>query len=77
MAENVMPGKPTVMTTWLVEYAPYLQKIDGKDREIPCFRIFPENAPEKWIAETNSALPRDIQEENAQIMADALSHVFG
>ena len=49
----------------------------GAAREIPCFRIFPENEPERWLVETNPALPREVQEENAFYIAEALSKVFG
>ena len=68
------------MTTWLVEYCPYL-KLDlhspEPEREIPCFRIFPEDDPERWIAQTNEDLPREVQEEAAVIMAEALSNALG
>jgi hypothetical protein len=68
------------MTTWLVEYYPYL-KLDPDspepEHEIPCFRIFPEDDPERWIAQTNEDLPLDVQEEAAVIMAQALSKAFG
>lgn len=67
------------MTTWLVEYRPYL-KADlesGKEHEIPCFRIVSTDNPEVWIAQTNEELPREAQEEAALIMADALSKVLG
>ena len=50
--------------------------LDAK-REIPCFRIFPENEPERWIAETNPALPREVQEEMALQIADALFNLLG
>ena len=68
------------MTTWLVTYCPYFKS--GPDcpegiREIPCFRIFPEDDPERWIAQTNEDLPREVQEEAAVIMAEALSNALG
>ena len=64
------------MTIWLVEYCPYIKwDVDcpGSEREIPCFRIFPEDNPEHWIAQTNEDLPLEVQHEAALIMADALS----
>lgn len=67
------------MTTWLVEYNPYL-KTDlesGEEREIPCFRIISTDKPEVWIAQTNEELPENAQEEAALIMAAALSKVLG
>jgi hypothetical protein len=41
------------------------------EREIPCFRIYPEHEPENYIAETNESLPRDAQEKHARLMAAA------
>ena len=68
------------MTTWLVEYYPYV-KFDpdhpAGESEIPCFRIFPEDAPDKWIAQTNENLPREVQEEVAFFIAEALSKLLG
>jgi hypothetical protein len=68
------------MTTWLVEYLPYIKSDPDTPElgeEIPCFRIFPEDDPERWIAQTNEDLPSDVQEEAALIMADALSKILG
>jgi hypothetical protein len=73
------------MATWLVEYYPYLpDPSDLVDRpalagivEIPCYRIFPEGEREDWIAETNPDLPREVQEEAAAIIAQALSNLLG
>jgi hypothetical protein len=68
------------MTTWLVEYSPYIKSDPDTPElgvEIPCFRIFPEDDPERWIAQTNEDLPPDVQEEAALIMADALSKILG
>lgn len=68
------------MTTWLVEYSPYLKSDPDwpeLEHEIPCFRIFPEDHPERWIAQTNEDLPREVQEEAAVIMAEALSNALG
>ena len=69
------------MTRWLVEYRPYLAH-DANDpsvaeREVPCFRIFPEDQPERRIAITNEDLPADVQEEAALIMARALTKALG
>jgi hypothetical protein len=68
------------MTTWFVEYSPYIKSDPDSPElghEIPCFRIFPEDDPERWIAQTNEDLPREVQEEAALIMADALSRILG
>jgi hypothetical protein len=83
--------------SWLVEYAPYVMADprecgihpDPEDpefalagREIPCFRIYPEDQPEKYIGQTNEDLPHDIQEKTAHLMAAAptlyatLEHFF-
>jgi hypothetical protein len=73
------------MARWFVEYYPYLSgPSDLVDRpalagifEIPCYRIFPEGERERWIAETNPDLPREVQEELAFLIADALSNLLG
>jgi hypothetical protein len=68
------------MTTWLVEYCPYIKSDPDSpelEQEIPCFRIFSEDEPERWIAQTNEELPREVQEEAALIMAAALSKALG
>jgi hypothetical protein len=68
------------MTKWLVAYCPYVKSDPNapeREHEIPCFRIFPEDDPERWIAQTNEDLPREVQEEIAVIMAEALSNVLG
>jgi hypothetical protein len=60
--------------TWHYEYLPYTMT-DPDDmtieREIPNFRIFPEDAPENYIAETNEHLPGDEQELHARLIAAA------
>ena len=68
------------MTVWLVEYCPYIKsslEFPVSEEEIPCFRIFPEGEPDRWIAQTNEDLPREAQEEAALIMARALSKSLG
>jgi hypothetical protein len=68
------------MTIWLVEYFPYVKSDPDSPElghEIPCFRIYPEDDPERWIAQTNEDLPREVQEEAALIMAEALSKILG
>jgi hypothetical protein len=68
------------MTTWMVEYNPYILN-DPHDpngeRELPCFRIFSSDEPERWIAQTNEDLPCEVQEEAAWIMANALTKALG
>jgi hypothetical protein len=54
--------------SWRIEYAPYTNH-DG--REIPCFRIYPDDNDEACIAQTNEHLPRDIQERAANLIAAA------
>jgi len=73
------------MAKWFVEYCPYLPGPgDLVDRpalagiiEIPCYRIFPEGEPERWIAETNPKLPPEVQEDAAFLIAEALSKLLG
>jgi len=57
------------MAIWRVEYCPDIKcNLDDPNagQEIPRFRIYPEDDPERWIAETNPNLPRDVQEEFAR-----------
>jgi len=59
---------------WLYEYLPYTMPDPDDttiDREIPNFRIFPEDEPENYIAETNEHLPGDAQERHARLIAAA------
>jgi hypothetical protein len=73
------------MAKWLVEYSPYVPSVsDLAERpalsgliETPCYRIFPEGERGCWIAETNPDLPREVQEEAALLIADALSKLLG
>jgi len=53
---------------WTYEYLPYVPH-DPSGHEIPCFRIFPEDRPEEYIAETNENLPHDEQETHARLIA--------
>jgi len=67
------------MTTWLVEFFPQVESdphSPGLGQEIPCYRIFPEHEPERWIAQTNAALTQATQEEFALLIADALSKIL-
>jgi hypothetical protein len=43
------------------------------EREIPCFRIYPEASPEDYVAETNEHLPCDVQEAHARLFVAAPS----
>ena len=60
--------------SWGCEYLPYLMT-QGEDRstevELPNYRIFPWEEPEKYIAETNEHLPWDLQEKHALLIAAA------
>jgi hypothetical protein len=64
------------MTIWLVEEW-RCTSCDLPGSEVPCFRIFPDGEPERWIARTNPDLPPEIQEEAAALIADALSRILG
>jgi hypothetical protein len=68
------------MATWLVEYCILFTRDPDHPntrREMPCYRIFPECDRERWIAQTNERLPREVQEEAAAILAQALSKALG
>jgi hypothetical protein len=68
------------MTEWRVAYWPrqdYDPANPSLGYERPCFRVVPEGNLEGWIAETNPDLPREVQEEAAVFLADALSKAFG
>jgi hypothetical protein len=72
--------KGALMARWLIEYYPYVKfdpTLPGSESEVPSFRIYPEDAPDKWIAQTNEDLPREMQEEAALLIAEALSQVLG
>jgi hypothetical protein len=68
------------MTIWTVEYWPSVN-CDLNDpaagNECPRFRIVPQGDPGPWIAQTNPHLPREVQEEAALLIADALSRILG
>ena len=65
------------MATWHVAYVPAPEPDLGDPTEAEgegaCFCIFPDGEPERWIAKTNPALPPDVQEEAALLMAAALT----
>ena len=68
------PPKDNVRATWHYEYLPYTTSDSDNmtiEREIPNFRIFPEDDPENYIAETNEHLPGDVQEQHALLIAAA------
>jgi hypothetical protein len=66
------------MSRWLAEpFSGEEYTAHGGEREVPCFRIFPEGEPDRWIAQTNPSLPLHVQEEVALLIADALSKVLG
>jgi hypothetical protein len=67
------------MTTWLVEYFPHVKSDPDSPElreEIPCYRIFPEHEPERWVVQTNPELTQTTQEEFALLIADALSKLL-
>jgi hypothetical protein len=59
------------MTRFVVGFYSY------RPNEVVRFRIFPQDNPAQWIAQTNPYLPREVQEEAALLMAQALSHALG
>jgi hypothetical protein len=68
------------MARWLVGYYPHLEfdwACPGAEFEIPCFRIYPEDEPDRWVIETNGSLSREMQEETALLIADLLSTFLG
>jgi len=68
------------MTKWLVGYLPQVNTDLGDaqaGRETPCFRIYPEGEPERWIAQTNPMLPPEVQEELALQIAQGLFNLLG
>jgi len=68
-----------VMTKWVVECCLYPKRSSqsGKNAEVATFRIFPEGDRDRWIAQTNGSLPREVQEEAAVLLAHALSKALG
>jgi hypothetical protein len=68
------------MARWLVAYCcPEEGGAETRDaaRQTVCLRVFPEGEPERWIVQTNPALPPDVQEEMALLIADALFNLLG
>jgi len=60
--------KPTA--DWSYEYLPYtVTDENGTESDLPNFRIFPDDDPELYIAETNEHLPGDLQETHAQLIS--------
>jgi len=57
---------------WSYEYLPYtVTDDDGSERELPNYRIFPDDHPDLYVAETNEHLPGDEQETHAMLIAAA------
>lgn len=57
---------------WSYEYLPYtVTDENGIESDLPNFRIFPDDDPELYIAETNEHLPGDVQEKCAQLITAA------
>lgn len=51
---------------------PYVKTDDnGTDIDIPCYRIFPGEDPEKYICETNEHLSGEEQEKHACMISAA------
>jgi hypothetical protein len=59
------------MARWFVAY------YRAEEGEGVCFRVFPEDEPERWVVQTNPALPREVQEEMAGQIAEALFNLLG
>jgi hypothetical protein len=59
----------TPHSPWACEYLPYTAQHDG--HEMPCYRIYPDDAPEEYIAETNEHLPEHVQRAHACLIAAA------
>ncbi|MGC4087293.1 MAG: hypothetical protein QM756_05175 [Polyangiaceae bacterium] len=58
--------------SWGYEYMPYVMTgDDGKDTDIPCYRVFPEDHPENYVCETNEHLPDEEQEKYARLISAA------
>jgi hypothetical protein len=68
------------MAQWFVTYCPacdWVHQNPSVQREIPRYRVCSVDDPERWVIETNADLPRDVQEEFALLIADALSNLLG
>ena len=65
---------------WVAAYCPALKpaKYDPSvSVEVPRYRVVPVGGSDRWIAETNTAFSRELQEQCAQLIAEALSKAFG
>ena len=57
---------------WSYEYLPYtVTQEDGTEGDLPNYRIFPDDAPEHYISETNEHLPGELQEDHARLITAA------
>lgn len=74
----ICPGEEKAPPSWRVVFYPIP---DAHDEDVrldgPCFRVVPGDDTRRWIAQTNSCLPRDAQEEFALLIAEALSKLMG
>ena len=68
------------MARWFVAYCPsrdWTYANPFVQREIPCYRVYSYDDPERWVVETNTDLPREVQEDIAFLIADGLSKLLG
>lgn len=69
-----MTTEPHTALLWGYEYMPYLMSESAdpsREQEIPNYRIFPWEDPEKYICETNEHLPGAEQEKHALLISAA------
>jgi len=64
---------------WVAAYCPALKPAKNDPSvsvEVPRYRVVPVRDSDRWIAETNTAFSRELQEQCAQLIAATLSDLF-
>ena len=64
---------------WVAAYCPYLEAATNDltvSVEVPRYRVIPAGNADRWIAETNPEMSRELQEECARLIAETLSNLF-
>jgi hypothetical protein len=74
------PPREDTMPLWFAAYCPSLEPAKNDpsvEVEVPRYRVYPVDGSDRWIAETNTELSRELQEKCARLIAEALSKLFG
>ena len=64
---------------WVAAYCPSLERAKNDPSiqvEVPRYRVIPAGGCGRWIAETNTEFSREVQEQCAHLIAEAMSNLF-